>query len=74
MAHCPECGRPVKNVKLPDGGEIMLDNSQSMKGPDRYYIDYEQGPVPVGVKMSDARPFLGYPDHAGVCVKAEQPR
>lgn len=73
MNRCPDCGKPVKSVKLIEGGEVVLDNSQSAKGPNRYFIDYEREgeTVPVAVGMSDASPHFGYPTHESVCVKAQ---
>lgn len=71
MTRCPECGKPVKSVKLPEGGEIVLDNMESAKGPNRYYIDYEyEGEsVPVAIAMPNVSSHFGYPAHSVVCVK-----
>ncbi len=62
-------------MKLADSEEeVVLDNSMSPSGPGRYFIDYERERVPVAVQMSNARPFLGYPLHETVCVKAAAAR
>lgn len=70
MATCGTCRREITWARLEDGVKIAIDNQTSIKGPERFTLDYDgESELPLAIPMRADREFSGHPAHRSVCGK-----
>ena len=67
MATCGTCRREIIWAVTPEGEKIALDKQTSIKGPDRFALDYDEGLPPVATPLRADREFSAHPAHRSVC-------